>query len=95
MRERFNAINHEYLKYLKDDSMLSVSDLKEIFGFKSNACVHSLIKRGNVPKATHSLGNDGRLQQKRSTIQKKYWLKNEIMPYIIEMMEEEKSNEKT
>ena len=95
MRERFNAINHEYLKYLKDDSTLSVSDLKEIFGFKNNGGVHTLIKRCHIPKATHHLGNDGRLKQKRSTTSKLYWLKNEIMPYIIEMMEEEKSNEKT
>jgi len=95
MKDRFKAINHEYLKYLREDSMLSSSDLKEIFGFKNNTCVHSLIKKGHIPKATHSLGNDGRLQQKRSTTSKKYWLKNEIMPYIIEMMEEENSNEKT
>lgn len=90
MTDRFKAINHEYLKYLREDSMLSVRDVQEIFGFKNYNAVHDLVSRGKLPRATHkgkgySLHNSG----------KRYWLKNEIMPYIIEMMEEENSNEKT
>lgn len=90
MTDRFKAINHEYLKFLKDDSMLSVRDLQEIFGYKHYNGVHDLVSRGKLPRATHkALGHSADSRKRR------YWLKNEIMPYIIEMMEDENSNEKT
>jgi len=87
MTDRFKTINHEYLKYLREDSMLSAKDLQEIFGYKHYSAVHVLVGRGKIPKATHKALDKSSL--------KRYWLKNEIMPYIIEMMEEENSNEKT
>jgi predicted DNA-binding transcriptional regulator AlpA len=70
--ERFKPAIPEYVKYMKDDALFSVRDLVEMFGYKSEKCVYSLVDRKMFPehdKISHS---------------KHLWKKSTVMNYIKE-----------
>jgi len=81
---KHKPINIEYLKYLKEDSMLSSKDVMEIFGYKGNSSINDMIKKHGFPEA--DINQHGFETLKTKT---RYWKKQTVLDYI------KKVNEKT
>ncbi len=77
MSKKNKPIDLEYLKYLKEDSLLSRKDIQEIFGYKSRSGVNKLIERGEFPE--HDLTNS------QNGIRRCFWKKTTVMDAISEL----------
>ncbi len=82
MAERNKPIDLEYLKYLKDDSLLNAKDIMDIFGFANIGSVHRLVSRKQFPQ--HDLKSHG---FKRNKMISCYWKKSTVMEAIAKFNE--------
>lgn len=82
MAERNKPIDLEYLKFLKDDSLLNAKDIMQIFGFKHVAAFNKLVTRNQFPE--HDIKRKGIKKMKMPV---RYWYKKTVMDAIAKFNE--------
>jgi len=81
--KKHKPINHEYLKYLADDALLSTRDVMEIFGYQNNSSITDMINNYGFPKPEiRQVGHN--LKQAKT----RFWTKKTVLDYIKKINEE-------